>query len=118
MTAGLKKRHKKKSVSATTTGLIFFVFLCILRLSISRYYWELCKIILDDDDQQYIKVTELNEDGAEQNIVPINNIQKKSSSLINIRLYLVIAPDTVEQQHYTLFYPIRMVVHGIIILLR
>ena len=56
-----------------------------IELSIGRYYRELCKIILDDDDQQYIKVTELNEDGAEQNIVPINNIQKKSSSSLNIR---------------------------------
>jgi len=54
----------------------------------SRYYWELYKIILDDDDDlRYIKFTELHkDDDAEQNVVlPINNIQKKSSSSLNIR---------------------------------
>jgi len=71
MTAGLRKRQKK-SISATTATytLIFLVFLCILRLNISRYYWELYKLGLNDDPEQNV-------------VLPINNIQRQDA--LNIR---------------------------------
>ena len=86
MTAGLRKRHKKSvSTTASTARYVFlFTCLCILRLSISRYYnnilLRLLPSSLDYDDQQHI-ITDLHD--AEQNIVPINNIQKQNA--LNIR---------------------------------
>lgn len=120
MTAGLRKRHKKSVSTASTARYVFlFTCLCILRLrpSISRYYnnilLRLLPPSLDYDDQQHI-ITDLHD--AEQNIVPINNIQKQNA--LNIRYIFghSTGHSGVEQQHFTRFYPIRMVVHGIIIL--